>query len=506
MKKKDHTWCEFEKEIKTKKIILFGVGKILNILFRKYPELQIDKVIDNSLKAQGFSLSDFIFETIGTPNENKLIESVDLLKKYTNEEALFVIGSKNYYTDIYNQLIQDGFSNIFILQKMIEEDLQGVEEISYSYEYFFHYPFQKNKIVVNMFNSYTDHGKYICEELLRKNNDVDIVFAVNDSSIETTRGMRVVRAGSDKYVYEMSTAHIWITNSIFPEKAIKKTGQICIETKHWASVTLKKFYLDASTIIKNNTRVKSWIKNGEMLDYIFTGSQFDTDSCRRGFGFSKEVIEVGSCRSDAMFQADFYKEKIYQYFHISKEKKLLVYAPTYRYQRDNEAYIQETREVDLNYEKLQEALKERFGGDWYIILRLHPGQENAVSRLNLPEYIINGTEYPDGQELCAACDILISDYSSIMFEPAFVYKPVFLFATDKDEYINKEYDLLIDYDTLPFPIAESNEELAQNILQFNKEEYDENLRIFFEKYGVHEDGHASERAADFIIKLLEKQA
>jgi CDP-glycerol glycerophosphotransferase (TagB/SpsB family) len=93
-----------------------------------------------------------------------------------------------------------------------------------------------------------------------------------------------------------------------------------------------------------------------------------------------------------------------------------------------------------------------------------------------------------------------------MFEPAFVKKPVFLFATDRKEYIDKEYDLLIDYDTLPFPIAESNEELARNIENFNQAEYEKKLDAFMEKYGVHEDGHASERAAEFISGLIDKGA
>ena len=98
--------------------------------------------------------------------------------------------------------------------------------------------------------------------------------------------------------------------------------------------------------------------------------------------------------------------------------------------------------------------------------------------------------------------MMITDYSSIMFEPAFVKKPVFLFAVDKNEYIDQERTLLIEYETLPFSIAETNEELAENIRKFEPAEYEKRLKDFLDKYGVHEDGHAGERAAGFISSLI----
>ena len=64
---------------------------------------------------------------------------------------------------------------------------------------------------------------------------------------------------------------------------------------------------------------------------------------------------------------------------------------------------------------------------------------------------------------------------------------------------------MIDYDTLPFSVAESNEQLDRLIRDFDIEKYIENLDIFMGKYGVHEDGHASERAAKFIMGLLESK-
>jgi CDP-glycerol glycerophosphotransferase (TagB/SpsB family) len=149
-------------------------------------------------------------------------------------------------------------------------------------------------------------------------------------------------------------------------------------------------------------------------------------------------------------------------------------------------------------------LEAKFGGEWVVLLRLHPNlvsQSKSIKKIN---GVIDVSAYEEGEELVAASDLMITDYSSIMFEPAFVKKPVFLFAPDRKEYIDGERELLIDYDTLPFPIAESNEELMKNIQQFDKDIYERQIEQFLEAYGVHEDGHASERAAQFILNLMKK--
>ncbi len=83
-------------------------------------------------------------------------------------------------------------------------------------------------------------------------------------------------------------------------------------------------------------------------------------------------------------------------------------------------------------------------------------------------------------------------------------RQVFLFATDLQDYILNEYELLIPYHELPFPVAESNEDLEQNIMELDMKYYKETVKKFLESYGVHEDGHASERTAAFILDWIRK--
>ena len=369
-------------------------------------------------------------------------------------------------------------------------------------------PIEEKKIVIdNLSGHFAGHGKYIVEGLLNIRSDLDIVWVSTKPEIVLPKGVRLCISSDEKqYIYEMETAHIWITSTeLLSDKIVKRKGQIYIHTKHWASVTLKRFYFDSSTLISFSKESQKRRSDFEKLDYIITGSEFDEESCKRGFLFDGEFIRAGSPRTDMMFRNKSQKNEILDRLRVASNKKILLYAPTYRFQTNGNS-IDEThvdKDMKIDFFMLKEAIGSRFGGEWVIVLRLHPSVSFEHKEIKEIEYVIDATQYSDEEELCFVCDAMISDYSSIMFEPAFVGKPIFLYAPDKDEYINKEYDLLIDYDSLPFPIATDNDQLAHNIVCFNEELYKDKVAAFLDYYGVHEDGHASERAAQFISSIID---
>lgn len=508
---KEQTWKEFEKDLCGRPLFLFGVSAGIRVLLKKYGDrLRIAGVVDNDEGKQGFRLKDFVM--VDGKNGDLEISNTSVLNHAPKEKTVILIAGLKRYQEIADSLGHSGFQHIYSLFMMeANERLNDGDAVRDEFgetekwvEECCRMPIERKKIVFEAYGTYTDHGKYITEQLLRMRQDLDIVWVVNNLHTRVPDGVRLIHAANRmRYVYEMETAGLWVTNVILPTYLIKREGQKYIETKHWASVTLKCFYLIESSAkeYKNAEAVKY---NGSIMDYIITGSDFDSESCRRGFDFHKEVIQIGSPRSDAMFRHDELREKVYQHFELDRNRKMAVYAPTFRYKKSEEWHIPEIRNVDLDYELIKSALEKKFGGAWYIVLRLHPGMEKETDKLKKPSFVIDASGYDDGQEITAACDIMISDYSSIMFEPAFVYKPVFLLALDREEYTDEERDLLIDYKTLPFPKADSNAELEQCIMTFHEKKYKEDVRKFLEKYGVHEDGHASERAAVFISGLIDE--
>lgn len=510
----EQTWKKFEEEMCGRTLFLFGVSVGIRIFQKRYAGgLEIAGIVDNDAAKQGFKLNDFIMAD--GAEGSLVINSISRLNTCSKEQTVILVSSLSlkHYQEIAGQLSKLGFRHIYSL--LIMESCERLDGGSITRDEFGENekwveeccknPIQSGKIVFEAYGTYTDHGKYITEELLKCRRDLDIVWMVNDLRINVPQGVRLIYASNAmRYIYEMETAAMWITNTTLPVYITKREGQTYIETKHWASVTLKCFYLIESSK-KEYKNIETIKYNGSIMDYIITGSDFDSESCRRGFDFHKEVIQIGSPRSDAMFRYEELRKKVYEYYHLDTNKQMLVYAPTFRYKKGKEWHKPEMRNVDLDYGVIKSALEKRFGGEWYIVLRLHPGLEKEAEKLKKPSYVIDASGYDDGEEIAAACDVMVSDYSSIMFEPAFVYKPVFLLALDRDEYISEERDLLIDYHSLPFPQACTNTELEQCIIEFDELSYKDKVRNFLDRYGVHEDGHASERAANFICKLIDEK-
>ncbi len=514
---KKQTWTDFGCAIRGKKLFLFGTGAGAEYFFKKYKNKYcVAGILDNDDRWHGFAAGDILIEAFESVNEQVKVMPVSVLDSYKKEEVLVLITSTKYYKEMGKQLLDMGVTEYYVLLMMeanqrklhpeVSEDVDLNTEMKEYVDACCKRPIQRNKIVFKSFDTYSDHGKYITEQLLKRSKKLDIVWILKDLQEKVPEGVRTVWTGNwKKYTFEMETAQIWVINTLMPPNIIKRQSQIYIHTKHWASITLKKFYLDASTITDVPEDVERWRYNGRCMDYVLTGSRFDTESFRRGFGFKKEAVQVGSPRTDAMFRMEECRQKVIANYNLKESNKILLYAPTYRYNKERtRRHEAEARNIGLDYGLIRNALKAKFGGEWDILLRLHPSVAKESAKFAESRHVVDVSAYPDSEELASACDIMVSDYSSIMFEPAFVKKPVFLFATDKAEYIDHEYDLLLDYEALPFPIAESNEELVNRIMDFELSKYESQVTSFLDKYGVREDGHASERASEFILGLFNR--
>lgn len=510
------TWEMFEKTARNKKVFLFGVGAAMEFFFEKNQGcISVEGVIDNDKQKQGINIRDLLGSAWEYFGKDILISDKSKLKEYDEKNIIVLICSLNYGDEIADELKNMGIKHIYSLITMeSKERIQmgaakgelSEKNVEYYVEKYLHADIQNRKILFRAFGDYADHEKYITEALLKTGQNFDLVWLVFDIHTRVPKGVRkVLYANWKKVIYEYETSRIWISDLPVPEYVKKRPGQVYIQTKHWASITLKKFYLDTKAFWNEPEKTKVWKREGELIDYIVTGSDFDRESCRRGFGEKCRFMEAGSPRTDAMFHPEANKRKVADYYKINKKEKLLLYAPTYRFDTTKGNSVHISGNIEMDFALIKKMLEMKFGGDWIILLRLHPSVSNACNTTEFPSYVINVSDYGDSQELASAVDIMVSDYSSIMFEPAFVGKPVLLFATDKKEYQEKEYDLLLDYDKLPFPITESNEELAKEIMHFDINEYKRKVEAFLRLYGVNEDGHASERVAKEIIRLLEEK-
>lgn len=505
----EQTWDDFAIQMINKKIVIFGAGISGSVFFMRYPDISIALIIDNSKKKQGHYLKDFLFGYADQDSGNQEIKPFDEIKNLDAEECIVLVTAWASYTDMMQQLQENGFYCCFSL-KLMEMDNptitgEAVQEYPRYLRELYHARCRElginpRKLVVTDMGHYSGHGKAITEQLIKMRRDIEIVWVLDDLSVNTPEEVRKVWTESLQYHEEMASAGYWLIGSNILLTDIKRPGQIYIHMKHWASVTLKTFGFDFYEFRGIEDGLAITRHDCESIDYLIVGSRFDEDTCRKGYHYAGPVFYAGSPRSDILFEPDKYKAKICKNYKIEDKKKILLYAPTFRGGTGKE-YIYDSYSVIPDFKRLKTVLEQN-GGEWIVLLRLHPIVAQKSPEILRDDFVIDVSAYEDGEELVAACDIMISDYSSIMFEPAFVHKPVFLYAPDKAEYINHERRLLIDYDSLPFDIAGNDEELCRMIKEFSQQEYDNRLDAFFERYGVHEDGHAGERAADYISALM----
>lgn len=514
----NETWEQFEKATSGKKLFLFGIGVGTDYYYYKYGDgAQAEGIIDNNPLFHGRLAQMFLWEKIDRNHKDIRVSNISLLNEFEPSELVILITSFKHYQDIALELQSLGFSQFFSLLCMEAHSRSTTQNTSLSSmrNYLFHdksYFFQKsynmpicpNKILLYTECEWAGHGKEIVKRLLEIRPDLDIVWAVNEVNTPVPSNVRIVlKRNYAAFIYEWATAKIWLADTLIDVDVKKREGQKYIQIKHWSSVTLKKFGYDyAMSHPTDINRRNVCAQNQAMMDYIIVGSKFDEATCRKGLGFSGEVVMAGSPRSDVLFR----KEKfcVREHYSLPPDKKLLLYAPTFR--KYANSWEDLTAFCDLDFFIAKQSVEARFGGNWVILLRMHPVAAALSRNIEIPPYVVDVSDYYDSEELVAVSDAMITDYSSIMFEPTYMRKPVFLLTTDLSKYLNEERGFLIDYDTLPFPIAKSNEELALNIQHFDEVSYGENVDSFLEQYGVHEDGHAGERAAMFISRLINTTA
>lgn len=373
----------------------------------------------------------------------------------------------------------------------------------------FRFVFQKKelkrkKIFFNVFqNNFTCNPKYIANEILRRKLPYELVWTVGRSKNITKnfpKEIKLVRRNSIRALYEASTSKFWIDNAInfFYDNLPKREGQILINTWH-GSLGLKRIGQNDN---KNQTWLKNAIRCNHETDFLISNSSFESEIYRQTYWPDVPILNYGHPRNDLLFntqECQNLKKKVCNEFHIPFYKKLALYAPTFRDAQNLEPY-------DLNFSMLREALTKKFGGEWVILSRQH--YKLAKQSSGFFEYdnnIVDATSYPDIQELLLVSDIGITDYSSWICDFVLTGKPGFIYATDLKKY-DSERGFYYPLETTPFPIATNNEEMEQNILNFDNELYQSKKLSFLRDRGCWEDGQAAARVVDKIVELAESKS
>lgn len=291
-----------------------------------------------------------------------------------------------------------------------------------------------------------------------------------------------------KGLYVLATSKYWIGSQSIGNVLKKKKNQIYIQTWHGYGPTKKMGY-DINNDINRPplNHVKEW-------DYFIASSYLDEQIIISSTGYNKHTVILGSAITDEILKTNKNmnkKNKIKKDLGINEKdfnKKIIFYAPSFRDSNlDNK--IINLKISDLS--KLE---------DFIVLVRLHPLIRNKIDNSIFSGNIINACFYPDSSEILAITDILISDYSSIVYKFAILNKPIILYAYDLDLYLN-ERGFYLDYKKdMPAPIVYTEKDLLETILNIENiyKKYENMLKNFNKNFNYLNDGHVCERIVQKI--------
>ena len=361
-----------------------------------------------------------------------------------------------------------------------------------------------NKILFTNFSdkSYGCNPKYIAEEILRQKLPYELVWLVKNPKKERKnfpKEIKLIKSNSIQAIKEHASAKVWISNtrknSLITKGLIKKDGQIYIQTWH-GSLGIKK----AERVAENLPSQYKFMskKDSEMTDFYISNSLFEDEAFSLNFWYEGEIVKLGHARNDIFFcnetKKSYINNKIRTLYNIPSDYKILLYVPTFR--DINSGY-------NLDVNGLIDFLNNNYKENYVVLTRVHPNIIKKSKKIfSYSKHIVNASYYPDIQELLLISDILITDYSSCIFDYMLSKKPAFIYAPDVKSY-DKERGFLYPLETTPFPIATNNDELMKNIKDFNKKEYVNKVDAFLIEKGCIDDGYSSERIVNFIKRVLE---
>lgn len=361
--------------------------------------------------------------------------------------------------------------------------------LHFFYYIFYLIPVNKRKITfASPRNTVLDGNiKYIYRALYKKRKDLKYVFLFEQYSYSFVGKifylLRLVRD-----VYHLATSRVLIVdNAYFPVHIIKHKKKTTVIQVWHAAGALKKFGNDAvneGESIEDKFRHKNY-------DYCIMGSDFSKKHYATAFGMDEDkILVLGSARTDLFFDEETLsrvKREFYEKYPKLKDKKIILYAPTFR-GRGSDA---ET-ELHLNMKKMEEELK-----DLGYVLLYKPHLSAKSEETEDSEFLINLDKEDILNKIMPVCDIFITDYSSAIIEYSVLRKPLILYVYDLDEY-NDNPGFYQDFKKEVIGKRAYKTDQVIDIIKegnFDFSEYDK----FIDTHFKYKDGKSSERIADYIL-------
>ena len=328
--------------------------------------------------------------------------------------------------------------------------------------------------------------------LIKDREDIDFHFFMFSNPAKHDR-LKTIK----KFLYLYATSKVVIVDDYFRllNTVKKRKGVTVIQLWH-ACGAFKTF---GFTRLGKSGGPKQNEPNHRMYDYAIVSSQEIAKHYAEGFGISdNNVVATGIPRTDVFMNKEYaedVRERFFRQYPNLKSKKIILFAPTFRGKGQMSAYYP----TEAFH---PEKLLDKIGNDYAILIKLHPYcKERFEIAEEYRDRIIDFSDAVELNDLLFVTDLLITDYSSVIFEASLLDIPMLFYTYDLYLYI-KERDFYYDFENfVPGKILYSENEIAESI-ESNSFEQDK-VSSFKYKFFDNLDGNSSKRVADLVIKCLE---
>jgi CDP-glycerol glycerophosphotransferase len=339
---------------------------------------------------------------------------------------------------------------------------------------------------------YSDSPRAISEELHRRGAGFEHVWAIADPDTEAVPcWATVVRPDSREYLSVLGRASYVVSNNTMPGYFRKKSQTTYLQT--WHGTPLKRIGFDiARPAFRDSARTQSRLRR-DVADWnaLVSPNRFSTEILSRAFRYEGRVLETGYPRNDVLLSpaADQIRQQVRSSLDVEHDQTVVLYAPTWR---DNDAF---SSDLALS------AMADGLGASHVVLLRAHHLVAGTVEGPRHHQ-VRDVSRHAEASDLYLAADVLITDYSSVMFDFAVTGKPMLFFTYDLAEYRDNLRGFYFDFQAeAPGPLLTTTASVIAALQGIDEvtRQYDTAYRAFRDRFCHWDDGHAAARVADAVF-------
>ena len=365
----------------------------------------------------------------------------------------------------------------------------------------YYLPVNSKRIVFESFfgKQYSCNPKAIYEYMVKNYPNYKMYWSVDERFMTnfTGQNLQIIRRFTLKWIWVMFTAKYWVTNCRMPMRVRKSKGTIYLQT--WHGTPLKKLVFDMKEVhIRNATTEQykdDFYRESQRWDYLISPNGYASAIFRSAFRFDKEIIESGYPRNDILHTGnnDQYIGSLKKQLGIPMDKKVILYAPTWR---DNEFHEAGGYKFNLPFDIAE--LQKKYSETHVVLLRMHYLVAENFDLTSYQGFTFDCSSGVDINDLYLISDLLITDYSSVFFDYANLRRPILFYMYDIESYRDVLRGFYFDIESeAPGPIVKDMTDLIAWIDRFNQDssylDYTEQYEKFYEQYCYLEQGISAER-------------